>query len=355
MNYLVYLHSLWFSHKQLHKIFKDNRDYKYFFESLSFELLSSFSFKESFILKVLENKKVLNTKKIDEIIKKLDIKIITFYDESYINDLKNISNPPFLIYLRWEINKNDNFFSVVWSRKISQYTKKTANIIIPKLTKYFTIVSGWAWWCDTIAHKIALENNFKTIVVFWTWIDITYPSSNKKLFDDILKSWWWLISIFPLETKGSIYTFPIRNEIVAWIWKWLLVLEAWEKSWTLITAKLALDQWKDVFAIPWDILSSNYIWSNNLIKNSEAKLISSSDDILNDYWYNIWETIKKEISFWNMIQKEIYELLKYNLSLSVDDFLQKTNFSYWELGLNLSLMEINQIIKKNLFWKYELV
>lgn len=351
MNYLVYLHSLGFTHKNLHKIFENNYDYEAFFNNLSFENLKKFIENESQIQKVLDLKSKLDIKKLDEKIKKLQVKLITIHDKNYPEKLKNISNPPYFLYVRWELNWSNNFFSIVGSRKNSQYAKKVWESIIPDLTKYFTIVSGWAWGCDTLAHKICVENEEKTIVVFWTGIDITYPSSNKNLFEKVIEIGWALVSIFPIWTPGWMYTFPVRNEIVSGMSSWLLILEAAEKSGTLITANLALDQWKDLFAIPWDIFQFTSLWTNNLIKKGEAKLTTSSVDILEEYNYKVLDN-KKEIVLENDIQKSIYELLKYNLSLSIDDLIEKTGVDYWALSLNLSLMELNWVIKKDMFWKY---
>lgn len=351
MNFLVYLHSLWLTHKSLHKIFENNQNYEEFFQKLSFQTLEKYIQNHENIDKILQIKQKLDTKKIDEKLKKLDVKIITIFDENYPEKLKNISNPPYFLYVRWELNWSDNFFSIVGSRKISQYAKKVWESIIPDLTKYFTIVSGWAWGCDSLAHKICVENGTKTIVVFWTGIDITYPSPNKNLFEKVIENSWALISIFPLWTPGWIYTFPVRNEIVSGMSSGLLILEAAEKSGTLITANLALDQWKDLFAIPWDIFQLTSAWTNNLIKNGEAKLTTSSLDILQEYNYKVLDN-KKEIVLENDIQKSIYELLKYNLSLSIDDLIEKTWFDYWALSLNLSLMELNWVIKKDMMGKY---
>lgn len=351
MNYLVYLHSIWITHRKLGEIFKDNSEYEAFYNNLSFNILKKYFTKDDQIQQILEIKNKLNTKKIDEKIKKLDIKIITKNDKNYPKNLLQISNLPYFLYVRWELNWDENCFSIVGSRKISPYAKKVWENIIPVLSQYFTIVSGWAGWCDTLAHKLTIENNWKTIVVFWTWIDVIYPTWNRNLFDEVLKKSWALVSIFPIWTPWSIYTFPVRNEIVSWISSWVLILEAWEKSWTLITANLALDQWKDLFAIPWDIFSPNYIWANNLIKSSNAKLITSSDDILLEYNYKITQT-KKNIILENKVQENIYNLLKYNLSLSIDDMIEKMSYDYWVLSLNLSLMELNWVLKKDLFWKY---
>lgn len=350
MNYLAYLHSIWITHKKFFEIFESHNDYKWFFENISDLSLSKY-YDNDQISKILQSKKDLNLENIDKIIKKLDIKIISIFDEKYPTQLKNISNKPYFFYLRWNIYQNDEFFWVVWSRNITSYWKKAWEKIIWDLVNYFTIVSGGAGWCDTLAHQIAVDNNKKTLVVFGTWIDKLYPSTNWLLFEKVIENNWWLISIFPIWTPGWIYTFPIRNEIVSGLSKWILVLQASVKSGTLITANMALDQWKDLFAIPWDIFHPWYEWTNNLIKNWNAKLVTDSKDILEEYNYSL---IKNEVVlvFENDIQKDIYNILKYNLSLSIDEIIEKTNIDYGNLIINLSMMELWWLLKKDLFWKY---
>lgn len=351
MNFLVYLHSIWITQKKLLNIFEEKENYEEVFNDIKSWKFEKYNLKE--IEKIKELLNILDTKKIDNILNELNIKIVTIKDKNYPNNLKNISNPPYFLYVRWELWENEEYISIVWSRKISEYAKKVWNEIIPKLTKYFTIVSWWASWCDSLAHKLALKNGWKTIVVFWTWIDLVFPSFNDKLFEEVLKNNWVLISIFPIWTPGWIYTFPVRNEIVAWMSSGVLVLQAWEKSWTLITANLALDQWKYLFAIPWDIFNPDFIWTNLLIKNWNAKLTSSSDDILEEYNYKIIKEDKK-ITFQNEVEENIFNLLKYNLSLSIDDFLEKTKYDYSEISLNISMMEISGTLKKDLFGKYSI-
>lgn len=353
MNYLVYLHSIWFSQRNLYKIFEKENDYKAFYENLSFDMLQKYIDKPEQREKILHAQKNLDTKKIDETIQKLSIQMIPIHHTKYPKLLKNISAPPYFLYVRGELQSDDNFFSIVGSRKMSSYAKKVWESIIPDLSEYFTIVSGGAWWCDSFAHQICVEKNTKTVVVFGTWIDVIYPSWNRGLFEKVLENSGALLSIFPLGTLWNTYTFPMRNEIVAGMSSWVLVLEAWEKSGTLITARLALDQWKNIFCVPGDIFAENYIGANTLIQNSEAKLIKNTQDILEDYGYQVWIQ-SKQIHFENQIQADIYTLLKYNISLGIDDLIEKSQYEYWPLSYHLSLMELQKIIKKDVFWKYQI-
>lgn len=351
--YLVYLHSIWISQKKLNKIFKNNENYKKIWEEINYELLKKYYSDENKINEILKNFKNINISYLDKKISDLEVKIITLKDKNYPKLLKEIINKPYFLYVRWEINWYDNFFSVVWSRKISKYAKKAWEKIIKDLLNHFTIVSWWAWWCDSLAHEICVNNNKKTIVVFWTWIDITYPSTNKNLFEDVIKKWWALISIFPIWTNWSNYTFPIRNEIVASISVWCLVLQAWEKSGTLITSNLVLENSRDLFCIPWDIFDSDFVWNNFLIKSWQAKLITESQDILDEYNF---KNIPKNanIIFNNKEEDIIYNILKYNLALSIDEIIEKTWLDYQKIVLSLQILELKQIVKKDLFWNYSI-
>ncbi len=351
MNYLAYLHSIWITQTKLSLIFEDNSDYKTFFDNLSQETLSKYYQNQNDIDKILTAKSKFNQRVIDIKIEKYSVSFITINDKNYPKLLKQISNPPYFLYVRWSLENIWECLSIIWSRKNTAYSKKVASALIPELIPYFTIVSGGAWGCDTLAHEVTVENKGKTLVVFWTWIDITYPAWNSWLFEKVIETWGALISIFPISSPGGIYTFPIRNQIVAGISKWLLVLEAGESSGTLITANLALDYSRDVFCIPGDIFSPNYVWTNNLIKTWQSKLITKSDDILEEYNYKVISKEKKVV-FNNEIEERIYNLLKYNLSLSIDEIIEKSWISYGELSLNLSMMELWGLIKKDLFGKY---
>lgn len=352
--YLAALHFTWISGRKLVSIFENNENYKDFYENLSFKTLKSF-FKDDEIEKILERKNKLEISKLEKKLNEKNVEIITFKDENYPKLLKEIANPPYLLYVRWKID-NSPKIAVIWSRKMTSYWENVIERIVPGISKYFTIVSWWAMWCDSKAHIETLKNNSKTIAVIWTWIDIDYPVYNKKLYDEIIEKWWWIISIFPIWEPGNIYNFPIRNEIISWLSKWVLVIEAQEKSGTLITVNLALEQGKDIFAIPGDINKANSIWCNNLIKNWNAKMVAIVDDILEEYNISLKtsEKTQNKQEFANDTEKSIYEVLLLE-SFTVDDLMQKLWLKLSEISVNLSMLEIRGIIKKWINWKYEIV
>lgn len=353
-NYYVYLHSCWFSQSELLKIFKDTEiDPKIFYRSLNYDSLSSYIKNIERRNKILETYKNLDTKSIDEIILTESIVIITIWDSNYPQSLLQIPHIPFILYIKWVL-PSKSMFAVVWSRKMSNYWKKSINKIIPDVWTIFPVVSWGAIWCDSEVHKTALDNNIQTIVVVWTGIDKSYPAENKKLFEDIANSWWSIVSIFRLWESPNPYNFPVRNEIVVWLSTWVLVVEAQERSWSLITAWLSLDLWKDLFAIPGDIHNPLYIWTNNLIKNGEAKCVLGSIDILEEYDF----IVKKEEKYlhtedFDELEWEIFELISL-WNINIDEITEKLKTESSEIMMKISLLEMKGILKKDIWWAYTL-
>ena len=352
-NYLALLHKIWLNQKKLNVIFRDNCNYKDFYNNLSSNILYTYGFTPKQIEFILKNKWKYKIASIDEKLSSREVKIVTIFDKEYPEYLMEIPNSPYLFYLRWNID-NSPKIAVVWSRKITSYWENTIKNIVGDISNYFIIVSWWAAWCDTKAHEIALLNNKKTISVIGTWIDLDYPLSNKKIYDDIVLKWWWIISIFPIWEVWNSYNFPVRNEIVAWLSVWVLVIEAQKKSGTLITSNLALDLWRDLFAVPWDIFKSWSDWCNTLIKNGMAKLTTCSNDILEEYNISIQvDSINnKKIIFWDKIEEEIYNILLLE-NVTINELIIKIGLDIRTISFKISMMEINNLIKKTIWWKYE--
>ena len=355
--YLALLHTLWFSHRKLHEIFAESQNYKYLYDNISQDNLLKYKLNTKLINTILERKKKYNIDFINKNIINRDVNIVTVFDDNFPQELLHISQVPFVIYIRWKID-NSQKFSVVWTRKISSYGKKIIENIIPDISKYFIIVSGWAAGCDTYAHKSTIESWNKTLSVIWTWIDQDYPTWNIMLYNKIVETGWAILSIFPIWEVWNPYNFPIRNEIVAGLSVWTLVVEAQIKSWTMITSGQCLDLWKDLFAIPWDIYLANSTWCNDLIKKWSAKLVSNSLDILEEY--NIWtkninkNRVKQEKLFSDDIEEEIYNHLLIEKN-NINELSKKLKIEVRTLSFKLSMLEISWVIKKTLSWDYEIL
>ena len=350
--YIAALHKIWFTHKDLFKINEMHDSFSFFYESISTNELQKLKITNNRIQKLVNTYNDFDFIKFERYIDSLNIEIIIFNDNSYPEELKNIFNSPFIFYLKWSISLP--WIAFIGSRDINNYSKKVIENFIPSIWKNFTIISWWAYGCDTFSHKTALNSWYQTMVVFWSGIDIYYPFENSKLYSEIINSWWWIISIFPIWEKPNPYNFPIRNEIVAWLSKWVFIAWSKIKSWTLITAKLSLDLWKDLFTIPGDIFSADFQWSNYLLSSGQAKLCTSPEHILEEYNLNYLSSNKKEIKFTDDLEQKIYDSLLIK-SKNIDDLVNELELDYSSVILKLSIMELSWYIVKNSQWNYEAI
>ncbi|PKN20755.1 MAG: DNA-protecting protein DprA [Deltaproteobacteria bacterium HGW-Deltaproteobacteria-6] len=223
----------------------------------------------------------------DKILRQMDaldktgVKIITCLDDFYPINLLNIYDRPVFLYVLGNLEKDDIPVAIVGSRRASAYGRYTTDRISRELAlKGITIVSGMARGIDSCAHRGALAAKGRTIAVLGSGLDVIYPPENKNLFTDIAQNG-AVVSEFPPGTQPLPYHFPARNRIISGLSYGVVVVEAGEKSGSLITARLAMEQGREVFAIPGTIDSASSRGTNSLIKQG-AKLIDSIDDILED-------------------------------------------------------------------------
>ena len=210
------------------------------------------------------------------------IYIATWEDASYPKNLLNIHDPPIILYIRGEVGESDALsLGVVGSRNASAYGLEMAENFAYRIGEAgITIVSGFARGIDTTAHKGALLAGGRTIAVLGSGLDVIYPGENRALFGRIAAAG-AVVSEFPLGTKPDAVNFPKRNRIISGLSTGLLVVEASEKSGSLITAGLAIEQGREVFAIPGNANALRSRGTNNLIRQG-AKLVERPEDILEE-------------------------------------------------------------------------
>ncbi|HMK55653.1 MAG TPA: DNA-processing protein DprA [Dissulfurispiraceae bacterium] len=210
----------------------------------------------------------------------LGIQAVTFDDSAYPVSLRQIDDSPVLFYIKGEIKDEDRYaIGIVGSRDMTPYGRKIADAFSSELaSKGLTIVSGMARGIDTAAHKGALRVKGRSIAVLGCGIDTPYPPENSGLYDELSLSG-AVISEFPLGTPPLRENFPKRNRLISGLSLGVLIVEATAGSGSLITANCALDQGKDVFAVPGNITSMNSVGTNGLIKKG-AKLVQKADDVL---------------------------------------------------------------------------
>ena len=235
------------------------------------------------IINIITNQKYRNNLgKYIEYMKKNEIKLVTLYDKEYPEKLKEIYDKPVSLFYKGNIEllKKRNI-AIVGCRDCSVYGKNTARDISYKLAeKGQCIVSGLARGIDKYAHLGALEASGDTIAVIGNGLDIIYPYENKNLSERILKNNGLIVTEYIIGTKPEKNHFPARNRIISGLSEGVIVVEAKEKSGALITADFALEQGREVFAIPGNIDSLNSVGTNELIKQG-ANVLTDYKDVLN--------------------------------------------------------------------------
>jgi DNA processing protein len=258
--------------------------------SASAKQLENLGIKNDLINEFVSWRKSFNLETAEKIIKEENIGFITWHDKNYPFLLKEIYSPPYVLFFKGNLelikeNNLNNCLAVVGPRKNSPLADKTINHLLPKIVKSnLTIVSGLALGVDKMAHEIAISLKGKTIAILGTGLaeKVFYPKENLSLYQEIIKSNNLIISEFPPLISARAQNFPQRNRLISGLSKATLVIEAPKRSGALITTSRALEQNREVLAVPGNIFSEFYVGSNNLIKLG-AKVITNPDDILEIY------------------------------------------------------------------------
>jgi DNA processing protein len=209
-------------------------------------------------------------------------KIVTLKDNDYPMRLKDIYDPPALLYVRGELRREDELaVAIVGSRKTSPYGRWITERIGQDLARHgVTVVSGMARGIDSVAHKGALQGGGRTIAVLGCGVDVIYPSENRNLFYQIIEHG-AILSEFPMGSPPEGGHFPKRNRIISGLSIGAVIVQASAESGSLITAGYALEQGREVFAVPGNVGAEGSRGTNQLIKDG-AKMVESSEDILEE-------------------------------------------------------------------------
>ncbi|HST51899.1 MAG TPA: DNA-processing protein DprA [Pyrinomonadaceae bacterium] len=212
--------------------------------------------------------------------------VLVLDDGAYPALLREIPDPPITLYVRggWQQSLEAPCVGVVGSRRSSTYGQNVAHALARDLaSRGVTIISGLARGIDAAAHRGALEAGGRTVAVLGTGIDEVYPRDHRKLADEILERGGALVTQFPLGTPPVAENFPYRNRIISGLSLGVVVVEAAENSGSLITARLAMEQNREVFAVPGNITSRNSFGTNFLIKGAGAKLVQAWQDVAAEF------------------------------------------------------------------------
>ncbi|MFA6251026.1 MAG: DNA-processing protein DprA [Candidatus Paceibacterota bacterium] len=272
--------------------------------------------------------------------------------EQFPKPLLEIPQPPKTLYIRGKLPPPDMIYlAVVGSRKYTSYGKDICEKLIRGLKGYpIVIVSGLAMGIDSIAHKTAIETGLMTISFPGSGLNnkVLYPRTNIRLAQEIIDSGGCLISEFEPNFISQLYSFPQRNRLMAGISKAVLIIEAQEKSGTLITARMALDYNRDVLAVPGSALSSNSNGTNWLIKQG-ATPVTTSEDILIALGFEVEKPVLTDKEKYADCSKEEMKIIGLlNEPIERDELIRISGMKIAEANALLSIMEIKDLIKEEL-------
>ncbi len=293
-------------------------------------------------------------------VKSLGGDVLILDDGSYPALLREIPDPPITLYVRgnWQECFELPCVGIVGSRRCSTYGRNSARMLGRDLAENgVCVVSGFARGIDSSAHKGAIEARGKTIAVFGTGIDGVYPKENAALAREILESGGSIVSQFPLGTPPLRENFPYRNRIISGLSLGILVVEASERSGSLITARLATEQGRDVYAVPGNITSKTSFGSNYLIK-SGAKLVQQWQDVVSEFPSEIAaellppktdsktkpdlkSSMPKGLS---KIETQVFKLLTSDTNQHIDVLLEKSGLSFGEINSAIVALDLRDLI-----------
>lgn len=306
----------------------------------------------------------LARQKIEEINKDFDeilllaerkkINLTNIYCDDYPENLNHIYDSPVILYYKGKLTRKDKFsISVVGTRNPTEYGKYNCEVFSEKLSHLgLPVVSGFARGIDSIAHKTAVKNGNVTYAVLGSGVDVVYPYENGKLYNEIIENG-AIVSEFPIGSKPEKVNFPKRNRVISGVGIGTLVIESGIKGGSILTAEFAIDQNKEVFAVPGYINSKQSAGTNDLIKRGQAKLVTSIDDIINELEQKLKPVLNRSacekedkiIKDLNYSEKRIYEVLDYKLK-HIDEINEDTNLPVSDCLVSLLSLEFKGLIRQ---------
>ena len=281
---------------------------------------------------------------------KCEAKLITFWDSAYPARLKNIADPPAFVFIRGDILESDaDAIAVVGMRQPSDYGKVTSEKLCSDLVnEKITVVSGLARGIDTHAHTAALNAGGRTLAVLGSGVDVIYPFENKSLAQRII-SQGALISEFPMGAGPDAPNFPRRNRIISGISAGTVVIEAGERSGALITASVALEQNREVFAVPGSVHSPKSKGTNRLIQEG-AKLVTCLQDIVDEVRPQLTHLahkarIKRPLETLTDLERKMFESLSHE-PLHIDAIAQMNGIPTSQALTLLLSLELKYMAKQ---------
>ncbi len=303
------------------------------------ELYEKGGVSSEFIETFFEQKQTLCPEKEFDEANKYGAAIFIMTDEAYPDALREIHSPPPVLYVKGDIGRKplEKTLGIVGSRKATQYGLDMAEKLAEGLASSgFTIVSGLARGIDTRAHEGALKAGGKTFAVLGCGLDISYPKENKALSEKIATSG-AVLTEFPFGTQPLALNFPLRNRIVSGLSRGVIVVQAGERSGATITADFALEQGKDVFAVPGSVFLPQSKGTHRLLKEG-AMLVESVSDVLDGLGFSQCKIVENTLPPLQGLEKQVFDVLSYE-PVVLDDLVEVLNFPVQRLSGVLMILE----------------
>lgn len=301
-----------------------------------------------------------------EQLKPLGADLLILDDGVYPPLLREIHDPPITLYVKgaWQECLDQPCVAIVGSRRCSTYGQNAASMLARDLAQRgVTVVSGFARGIDAAAHRGALEGGGRTVAVLGTGLDQYYPRDHRKLGADILAHGGAVVTQFPIGTPPVSENFPYRNRIISGLSLGVVVVEAAENSGSLITARLAIEQNREVFAVPGNITSRNSFGTNYLIKGAGAKLVQQWQDIAGELPPQIAANLlpppfggkRREKSLADQLslvpeslggdERKVFKLLQPDTPLHIDLLIEQSRLSMSDLTAALLQLEMRELVR----------
>ena len=296
------------------------------------------------VSRILEIRERISFQDIIKIMEDFNVQLLSIEDDDYPSLLKTIHDPPPFLFVRGHLPSLHKSLGVVGTRSITSYGQMATERIVSDLVRNgFVIVSGLALGVDSCAHEMALKNNGITVAVLGSGVDKFYPAANYRLAHNIIKQGGAVISEYPLGAPAMPHHFPERNRIISGLSRGVLVVEGGVRSGALITARQALEQGREVFAVPNNITKISLSGTNHLIRRGEAKLVERVEHILEEFQM---EPAQKQLSFdFDCTEKTILTKLS-DGGKTMDELIIDTSWSISRLSEVLTNLNLKGAVRE---------
>ncbi|MEI8230669.1 MAG: DNA-processing protein DprA [Candidatus Peregrinibacteria bacterium] len=316
-------------------------------QALDEELLRALGCREETVFKTLNRLEEFDPAWYEKELAKRKIAFLSFDDEGFPASIKEIGDPPVFLYSRGDLSVlSEPCIALVGTREMSPYGKRVAELFTPAFVQAGMVtVSGLATGIDAVVAAETMRAGGRTVAVLGHGLGSIYPQSNARLAEEIVEHGGLLLSEFPLDAQPDKYTFPARNRIIAGLSLGTVVLEAPVGSGALITAELALDYGRDVFAVPGQIFDPNFAGSHLLLASGQAKLVQKPEDVLIEIGI-VGPDAGAVSAFTPSTPDEaaLYKILT-TMPQSLDDLVQRSGLAAGLIGATLTILELQGAVK----------